>query len=239
MVQVSRHPNIKLYTWSEIEELSGYVGNFKAKIRHRARFVDEAKCTGCNRCVERCPVQFKPTETTPEVHPAGIAKIDKLDLNVCEACDRAIALHRHERAPLISILQDINLDLGYLPEQALRYVSQETNSRLATVYHVATFYKAFSLEPRGEKIIKVCLGTACQVRGSQRVLNAFEDRLKIKAGQTTPDRKFTLETVNCLGACAMGPVVMVNDDYVTVEPRQVGRLLNDLNKRAVPAFSPT
>ena len=126
------------------------------------------------------------------------------------------------------VLQDINHDLGYLPRPALKYVSQQLGVSLSLVYHVATFYKAFSLTPRGEHVIKVCMGTACHVRGAARVLEALESRLEIKAGQTTPNLKFTLETVNCLGACAMGPVVMMDEHYYTVTPSKVDRLIKSV-----------
>jgi len=114
---------------------------------------------------------------------------------------------------LISILQDIQGGFGYLPAEALRTVAEKTKYSLVDIYGVATFYKSFSLKPRGEHLISVCLGTACHVRGGPRVANEFEKILEIKAGDTTSDRKFTLETVNCLGACALGPIVMVDGQY--------------------------
>jgi NADH-quinone oxidoreductase subunit E len=224
MVQVGQHPNIEILSYSEVEEASGHVGDFKVKVRRNARYVDEDKCTGCGQCTERCPVQFKPLvldghEPAPPV---------ELDPRIKTTVEQAVELHQHERGPLVSVLQDINLDLGYLPEQALRYVSWKVGIPLARVYHVATFYKAFSLVPRGEHVIKVCVGTACHVRGSARVVEALEQRLEIKAGQTTQDLKFTLETVNCLGACAMGPVLVVDGQYQTVRPSEVGRLVKAL-----------
>lgn len=228
MVQVAQHPNIELMTYSEVDEVSGYIGNFKVKVRRKARFVDEKKCTGCGQCIERCPVQYKPSFIEDRPAAGGVAVIEEIDPEIKEICDKAIEFHKNEQAPLISILQDVNIEIGYLPEDGLRYISQETSIQLATVYHVATFYKVFSLTPRGEHIIRICLGTACQVRGSQRVLNAFEDRLGIKAGQTTKDAKFTLETVNCLGACAVGPVIMVGGEYVPIQPKDVANLVSEL-----------
>jgi len=123
---------------------------------------------------------------------------------------------------LISLLEDIQAKYGYLPEEQLRDVAKETGRSLVDIYGVATFYRAFSLTPRGRHVISVCLGTACHVRGGPAIAREIEKRLGIKAGETTPDREFTLETVNCLGACAMGPVVVVDGHYFPkVGPSQV------------------
>jgi NADH-quinone oxidoreductase subunit E len=114
---------------------------------------------------------------------------------------------------LVSILQDVQAEYSYLPEEVLVEVSQALGAPLSQVYSVATFFKAFSLEPRGRYLINVCLGTACHVRGAVKVLEAIERELNIKAGRTTKDLKFTLETVNCVGACALGPIVIVDGEY--------------------------
>ena len=124
-------------------------------------------------------------------------------------------LHNHQRdkGMLVSILQDVQAEYSYLPEEVLVEVSQALGAPLSQVYSVATFFKAFSLEPRGRYLINVCLGTACHVRGAVKVLEAIERELNIKAGRTTKDLKFTLETVNCVGACALGPIVIVDGEY--------------------------
>jgi len=114
---------------------------------------------------------------------------------------------------LISILQDVQSEFHYLPEEAIKHVARGLDLPLIQVYAVASFFKAFSLEPRGKHIIQMCLGTACHVRGAPSVLNELERELGIKSGQTTDDMQFTLETVNCLGACALGPVVVVDGKY--------------------------
>ncbi len=114
---------------------------------------------------------------------------------------------------LISILEDIQADYSYLPEEALRIVSEKTGRSLVDIYGVATFYKAFSLKPRGKHLISVCLGTACHVRRGQAVASEFQRQLGIKPGETTSDKLITLETVNCLGACALGPIVVVDGHY--------------------------
>jgi NADH-quinone oxidoreductase subunit E len=112
---------------------------------------------------------------------------------------------------LISVLQDLQLHYRYLPREALEQVAGALGVSLARVFGVATFYKAFSLTPRGEKVLSVCTGTACHIRGAPLLLHELEARLKIKPGETTEDLQFSLEAVNCVGACALAPVVVVND----------------------------
>jgi NADH-quinone oxidoreductase subunit E len=124
-----------------------------------------------------------------------------------------LAKHNKEKRALIAILQDIQAEYKYLPRQALQLVSQCLDIPLIDVVGVATFYRAFSLTPRGEHVATVCLGTACHVRGGPKILNEFEKKLNIKAGETTKDNRFTLETVACLGCCAIGPVVVVDGNY--------------------------
>jgi NADH-quinone oxidoreductase subunit E len=114
---------------------------------------------------------------------------------------------------LIAVLQGIENLYRYLPAWALRYVSEKLAVPLIQVYGVASFYDAFHLTPRGKHLIRVCLGTACHVRGGQRVFEEFQRQLKIKAGETTKDLKFTLERVNCVGCCALGPMVIIDEKY--------------------------
>ena len=114
---------------------------------------------------------------------------------------------------LISVLEDIQGRYGYLPRIALNRLSEETGRSLTDIYGVATFYRSFSLKPRGKHLISVCLGTACHVRGAPDIADEFQRKLGIEAGQTTSDNEFTLETVNCLGACALGPIVVADGHY--------------------------
>jgi NADH-quinone oxidoreductase subunit E len=114
---------------------------------------------------------------------------------------------------LIAALEEIQRRFRYLPPEALMMVSDGLNVPLSQTYAVATFYNAFSLEPKGKHCIQICMGTACHVRGSPQILDRLEMELGIEAGQTTPDGLFSLETVNCLGACALGPVVVVDGEY--------------------------
>jgi NADH-quinone oxidoreductase subunit E len=127
--------------------------------------------------------------------------------------DAVIDSYQGKTSGLTTILQDIQDEYNYLPPQAMERVAEKMGLPLSQVLHVATFYKAFSLEPRGEHLITVCLGTACHVRGGVRLVEQIERLLKIRAGGTTPDLQFTLETVNCVGSCALGPVMIVDGEY--------------------------
>ena len=119
----------------------------------------------------------------------------------------------NDRSTLIPLLQEVQTIYGYLPENALRDISNFVKVPLSRVYGVATFYNQFRLMPLGENIIRVCRGTACHVKNSANVLFALEAELGVMAGHTTRDKKFTLEVVNCIGACSIAPVILVNDDY--------------------------
>jgi NADH-quinone oxidoreductase subunit E len=121
--------------------------------------------------------------------------------------------HNHSQGALISILEDIQAEYNYLPEAALKIVANRTGRPLVDVYGVATFYRGFSLEPRGAHLVSVCVGTACHVRGSPETLDGFETCLHIKSGETSEDHEYSLSTVNCLGACALGPVAVVDGEY--------------------------
>jgi NADH-quinone oxidoreductase subunit E len=117
------------------------------------------------------------------------------------------------RDSLISILQDIQSEYRYLPEESLRAVAAQLGLPLVQVYGVATFFKAFSLKPRGRRTVSVCLGTACHVRGAPALLDELKRRLGVEPGDTTDDMEYSLEAVNCLGACALGPILVVDGEY--------------------------
>jgi NADH:ubiquinone oxidoreductase subunit E len=127
---------------------------------------------------------------------------------------------------LVMVLQEVSAEYNYLPEEALRYVAEKMDIPLSKVYSVATFYTAFHLEPRGRHIISQCVGTACHVRGAVKVKDKISSLLSIKAGETTEDMKYTLDSVRCLGCCGLGPVVKVDEDvYSNVDREQVERIL--------------
>ena len=139
--------------------------------------------------------------------------------------------HQGKKKSLIAVLQDIQAEYNYLPEDCLRFVAKALGVPLTDVVAVATFYRAFSLTPRGKHVCTVCQGTACHVRGGPRILDEFERRLKVRPGQTTEDGQFTLETVACLGCCAIGPVVVVDRDYhAHTTVRNVGAILKKYQK---------
>ena len=121
--------------------------------------------------------------------------------------------YQHDEGSLVSILQDTQSEFGYLVREALVEVSTGLGIPLSQVYSVATFFRSFSLKPRGRHLINVCLGTACHVRGAIRIMETIERELGIKSGETTGDLKFGLETVNCVGACALGPIVIIDGKY--------------------------
>ena len=130
-----------------------------------------------------------------------------------EKVEEIIREYDSSRDSLISILQDVQSEYRYLPESILKLVARKLGLPLIQVYGVATFFKAFSLKPRGKHLLSVCLGTACHVRGAPAVLDEVERKLCIEPGETSEDMQFTLETVNCLGACALGPIMVMDGEY--------------------------
>jgi len=126
-----------------------------------------------------------------------------------------VLLDKYRRQPsqLISVLHDVQAKYNWLPKEALVQISEGLEIPLSRTYSVASFYKAFKTTPRGRHLIRVCLGTACHVRGGLRIMEKAGEVLGINAEETTPDMKFTLERVNCLGCCAMGPMIVVDEDY--------------------------
>jgi len=130
-----------------------------------------------------------------------------------EKVDSLIDSYTDKKEQLISLLQDVQAEFNYLPQDVLVKVSQKLDIPLSQVFSVATFFRAFSLKPKGRHLVAICTGTACHVRGGQRLVDKIERDYGIKPGETTEDMRFTLETVNCLGCCALGPVVVVDGKY--------------------------
>jgi NADH:ubiquinone oxidoreductase subunit E len=142
-------------------------------------------------------------------------------------------LHENDkkRGILIHALQKIQEDYGYLPEDVLRKLSKKLDLSLAEIYSVATFYKMFYFTPRGKKIVRVCLGTACYVRGSKKVLNSLEEEFGIKGGETTQDLALTLETVGCVGCCGLAPVTTVNEEIIgEMGPKKLESLIRSIKE---------
>lgn len=145
--------------------------------------------------------------------------------------DEIIDNYGADRSSTLAILQDVQAEYKYLPQEALVQTAERLDVPLGEVYRMATFFRAFSLQPRGEHIVKVCLGTACHVRGGVQVLEQLQRDLHIKAGETTPDGKFSLEVVMCLGACALGPVAMVDEEtHGEMTADKARRLLEKMGK---------
>ena len=130
-----------------------------------------------------------------------------------EEIDSIIERYQGKESAILAILQDIQAKEKYLPKETLEHLGERLHIPSSKIYRIATFFRAFSLMPRGRYEIVVCLGTACHVRGGQRIKDQFTMELGIRSGETTPDRNFTLETVNCLGVCAAGPVVAIDGQY--------------------------
>jgi NADH:ubiquinone oxidoreductase subunit E len=134
--------------------------------------------------------------------------------------------YQNDKENLIMILQAIQKTFNYLPRPALSYLAVKIGIPLSQIYGVATFYSTFSLEPRGRNIISICLGTACHVRGGDRIHETLSDQLKVHDGQTTSDNRFTLESVRCIGCCSLGPVMKVNEDmYGHLKPDEIQSIL--------------
>jgi NADH-quinone oxidoreductase subunit E len=127
--------------------------------------------------------------------------------------DRIIDKYTCETGVLIQLLLEIQRKLNWIPPEAVTRINKRLKIPVSEIYRVASFYTALSLKPRGRHLVRVCSGTACYVRGGPRVLDSVERTLKIRAGETTKDGNFTLETVNCLGCCALGPVVEIDGQY--------------------------
>ena len=205
LVEIGRHKDIEVITFADIEKITGNAGNFEVEIRRRPRYVNEETCTGCGMCVANCPVE-NIIYVTPER--------DKIEISVkdMEIMNNIIKDFEITEGSLVPILQRANDTYNYLPEPVLRYVADQLNVPLSFVTRIATFYNAFSLEPRGKNIITICLGTACHVKGAERITAAFESELGIKRGSTTKDMNFTLETVRCIGCCGLAPVLKVGEN---------------------------
>ncbi len=144
------------------------------------------------------------------------------------AIDTIIDRYQDEEGILIQVLLDVQHEYNWLPQEALKRISDRLGIAFSEVYRVASFYKAMSLTPRGHHLIRVCLGTACHVRGAPRILDKVERAINIKAGETTQDMKFSLERVNCLGCCALGPVMVIDGEaHGNLVPARVEEILNE------------
>jgi len=221
LIEVDKHLNIDLLTQTDVQRVEGKAGNFEVRLLRRPRYVDIDKCTACGQCVQNCPVRNtiavpeRPPEA-PKLEPEIKAWVDE-ELDTYEELPRSL---------LLPVLQRINREYRYLPREVLQYLSTRMDIPLSSILRVATFYNVFSLTPRGRHTISVCLGTACFVKGSGMLLEKLKRELAIEEGETTPDQKFTLEAVRCIGCCALAPAMRIDDrTYAQVPQRRVSAIL--------------
>lgn len=159
------------------------------------------------------------TELLKEFTPEQIAKLDSI-----------IAKHKGKAGGLIPVLEEAQVSLEYLPVCVQKRIAAGLNLPLSRVYGVVTFYSFFTMTPRGKHTVRVCLGTACYVRGGKALAETLEKQFGIKEGETTADRMFTLESVRCLGACGLGPVIVVDEEvHGRVKPGKVKEILSQYN----------
>jgi NADH:ubiquinone oxidoreductase subunit E len=185
--------------------------------------------------MDNCPVRN--IAHFEEVDELGKVQLDEEDRQKLE---QTIAAHEAERASVISVLQDINAHYRYLPENVLRHTARALDIPLSLVYSIATFYNSFSLVPRGKYVVRVCMGTACHVKGGHQILQSLERMLKINSGSTTEDMMFSLEDVRCLGCCGLAPVITINDDlYGSVTQAKLPKILKRYQDELVTAESTT
>jgi NADH:ubiquinone oxidoreductase subunit E/NAD-dependent dihydropyrimidine dehydrogenase PreA subunit len=222
LVEAGRHLNIELLTYSDVEEVVGEPGRFRVSVNQRARYVDGEKCTGCGLCVQNCPVKY-------EIYPDPAEEALRIDLSAQDRlrADRIMDEHVRRKGRLMAILQAVNREFGYLPPDVLRHAAARLDLPLSLLYRISTFYGAFSLTPKGRHTVNVCMGTTCYVRGADKLMTRLETLLRVRAGETTEDRRFTLNTVRCLGCCSLAPVMTVDGEtFGKVRESQVKGILD-------------
>jgi len=221
LVEVGRHRNIELITLGEFKELNGEPGNFKALVRRHARYVDIDRCTGCGDCLEKCPTRYRPRFEVREEAIILTGAEEELVKNL-------IGTYGKSPTALMRILQEVNAELRYLPENIIHYLAVEFSVPVSVLYRIATFYTAFSLTPRGRHTVSVCTGTACHIKGAPLLVDELKRELGIDVGETTEDLNFSLETVRCLGCCGLAPVVKIEERiYGGVKPGEIPKILKD------------
>ena len=231
LVDTARHPNIEIITNTDLQKVDGTAGNFSVTLNKKPRYIDEDKCTGCGTCTNNCPVRN--IANFHEVDELGKVELSDEDHSTLQ---EILAKHKAERAAVISVLQDINAHYRYLPEDVLRHTAAALSIPLSRVYSIATFYNSFSLTPRGKYVVRVCMGTACHVKGAHEILQALERMLNIKRGDTTEDMNFSLEEVRCLGCCGLAPVITINEDlYGSVTQAKLPKIMERYQGESVAA----
>lgn len=196
----------------------------------------DTRCRACTLCETNCPVQVIRVEHTSKyvVPPPNLARLQKARLNAQPEVDLELLRpvldeYRERGVGLIALLQNTQDTYRYLPRRALEEISLQTSVSLSQIYGVVSFYNQFRLTPTGDQIIEVCHGTACHVAGSARISEALSEELGVAEGKTTPDFKFTLSSVACMGACSQAPVMRVGDlTYGGLTPDKVRGIIREL-----------
>ncbi len=223
LIEVAGNPNIEIITRSRVKGVQGQPGHFQVTLHKEPRYIDEEKCNACGVCTANCPVRNE--VFLPEKHKT---EVDWKDPEEEHFIKEVIDQYREERGNLLPILLAINTRFKWLPPYSLSYVADELDLSLAQVLRVATFYNAFSLTPRGRHVIQICLGTGCFVKGSPALLDRLQKQLGIQAGTTTEDRRFTLETVRCIGCCALAPAIRIDQDtYGNLKFNQIPHIVEN------------
>jgi NADH-quinone oxidoreductase subunit E len=156
----------------------------------------------------------------------NLSAVQAIIANNAVKVEALIDSYADKKEQLISLLQDVQAEFNYIPQDVIIKISQKLDIPLSQVFSVATFFQAFSLKPRGRHTVTVCLGTACHVKGGQRLVDKMQRDYGLKSGETTKDERFTLETANCLGCCALGPVVVIDGKYESqVNPEKLEKIL--------------
>jgi len=220
LVECMRDLNVEVLTMSDLVELEGDAGHFQAAVRQRPRGVNADKCTGCGECWQQCPVR-----NIPEV-PDTYQPNRPLDENDETALNEIFARYDGDPGILMPVLQDINNSYGYLPRLVLEHVSARLEMPLAQIIRVASFYQEFRLEPVARHVIEICSGTSCYALGSGALLERIEKQIGLRAGETDKDNRFTLQTVRCLGLCALSPSMRIDGvNFGRVNPDRVSQVL--------------
>jgi NADH:ubiquinone oxidoreductase subunit E/NAD-dependent dihydropyrimidine dehydrogenase PreA subunit len=222
LVDCGRHLNIEIITYADVKSISGEPGNYQVKIVRRAKSIDEEKCTGCGDCITNCPSRYRIKPPAAEIRYSP-----KLSEDDIEFISNLLESKNGTDEGLLSILHKVNTNYRYLPEHILEYISDKTSIPLAQLVSVATFYNAFSLEPKGEHTISICTGTVCHVKGSGILLARLEEILGISEGQTTSDGKFSIRTVRHIGCCALAPVMRIDEEtFGKVKPTNIEKIIS-------------
>ncbi len=204
LVECVRDHNVEIFTLADVASIEGDAGSFQVRVDQRPRGVIAEKCTGCGDCWSACPVTNVPYDVQP------FSPTEPIDDQSGDLLEDTLRRHKDDPAPLLPVLQDVNEARGYLPRPILEALAERLDTPIAEVLRVASFYGTFNLEPVGRHLIEVCLGTACFVSGSGTLLQHLEELIGVSAGGTDEDERFTLQTVRCIGCCALAPAMRID-----------------------------